>query len=244
MYPEAKLEFLLCSGDAFNKNGVLTIQPPEPSWHLYEIVNGIIVEPANVTFDEQSGTWQIRTKKLGKYCMSDIELDLDRQFFFEYDESHYATEGKSAYKPTERITVDMLSDAQAEWYSGDTVSIYVKPGVALSESLLKWASNNLTKSLHLLSNWGWEITLEPQMFPQRPTGGLVIHPYVHETDHSVIIELSGNDALRAYAMELPLTITHERLATMNAPRIYGKTTDGHYVDFCVNADMILQIFAD
>lgn len=230
VYPEAELKFLICKGDLFYKKGVLTIELPDQTWHLYEIANGVLIEPINGVYDEVNGIWNITTKKLGSWCMSDVELDLDRQFFFEYDEFYYAVEGMSPYRPTEDITVELVGDALCEWPNRDSVTVYVQPGVTLNRALQQWAAKSLTKPLKLVSNRGWTVSLAPQLFTKNPKKDIVVAPTVETTAQSVLIKMSGN-GLEPYGMQLPVTLTHGLIAALKAPRLYGCTADGKYLDF-------------
>lgn len=230
VYPDAKLRFLICGGDSFHKKGVLTIGLPGADWRLYELVGGRLVEPTSGVYDEDALEWNITTKKLRSWCLSDTELDLDAQYYFVYDEFHYAVEGMSRYSPTPDISTDLLEDALSNYPDDAQLTVYVQPGVTMGAQTRRWLAENLKKPLELVSSRGWSIRFEPGAFSEKAASWLVFNPVVTSTAQSVVLTLDGN-GLEPYGLQIPFTLAHPMLAAMKAPNLYGKAGDGTYVDF-------------
>lgn len=75
MYPEANLDFYNGNGAVFNKTGEMFIPADEGSY-IYEVKNGQLVAIAGAEYDEYDEGFYFRTRTLGSYVVSDIELNL------------------------------------------------------------------------------------------------------------------------------------------------------------------------
>ncbi len=72
----ANMDFVTFEGTpSFNKNGTLYIYADKDSY-LYEVVDGEL-EAVDADYDEDYEAWELKTRTLGGYVISDKELDLD-----------------------------------------------------------------------------------------------------------------------------------------------------------------------
>ena len=73
-YDYANIDFLTFVGEpSFNKTGVMYIYAPEDSF-IYEVTEDG-AKAINATWDEDYEAWTFRTRTLGSYAISDVELD-------------------------------------------------------------------------------------------------------------------------------------------------------------------------
>ncbi len=75
-YPEANLEFVRWTANpTFNRTGDLYIYADEDTF-LYEVTADGLKEVKKAEYDEDYGAHYLRTRRLGTYVISDVELDL------------------------------------------------------------------------------------------------------------------------------------------------------------------------
>ena len=75
LFPKANIDFLtFTSKPATNRTGDLYITADEDTF-LYEVTEDGVKEIKGAEYIEEEGAWHIRTRKLGAYAISDIELD-------------------------------------------------------------------------------------------------------------------------------------------------------------------------
>ena len=75
LFPKANIDFLtFTSKPATNRTGDLYITADEDTF-LYEVTEDGVKEIQGAKYNEEEGAWHIRTRKLGAYAISDIELD-------------------------------------------------------------------------------------------------------------------------------------------------------------------------
>ena len=75
MYDYANLSFLEFEGTpSFNKNGILYIYAEDENTFVYEAAEDG-AKAIDATWNEDYGAWEIKTRKLTKYVISDVELD-------------------------------------------------------------------------------------------------------------------------------------------------------------------------
>lgn len=75
-YPDADLNFIkFTASPVFNRTGELYIYADEDSY-IYEVTADGLKEIKNAKYDETYEAWFLKTRKLGSYVISDIELDL------------------------------------------------------------------------------------------------------------------------------------------------------------------------
>ena len=75
MYDYANLSFLEFEGTpSFNKNGSLFIYAEDENTFVYEAAEDG-AKAIDATWNEDYGAWEIKTRKLTKYVISDVELD-------------------------------------------------------------------------------------------------------------------------------------------------------------------------
>ena len=75
LFPKANIDFLtFTSNPATNRTGDLYITADEDTF-LYEVTEDGVKEIKGAEYNEEEGAWHIRTRKLGAYAISDIELD-------------------------------------------------------------------------------------------------------------------------------------------------------------------------
>lgn len=75
IYPHANLEFFYGSGDSFNRTGTLYLHAEEDSF-LYQVNSDGSLSKVNAEYDSYDENFVIRTRTLGKYVISDVELDV------------------------------------------------------------------------------------------------------------------------------------------------------------------------
>ena len=72
----ANMDFITFKGEpSFNKNGTLYIYADKDSF-LYQVVDGEL-KAVDADYDEDYEAWKLTTRTLGRYVISDKELDLD-----------------------------------------------------------------------------------------------------------------------------------------------------------------------
>ena len=72
----ANMDFITFKGEpSFNKNGTLYIYADKDSF-LYQVVDGEL-KAVDAEYDEDYEAWKLTTRTLGRYVISDKELDLD-----------------------------------------------------------------------------------------------------------------------------------------------------------------------
>lgn len=75
LFPKANIDFITWTATpATNRTGDLYITADEDTF-LYEVTEDGIKEVNGAKYDEDEGAWHIRTRKLGAYAISDMELD-------------------------------------------------------------------------------------------------------------------------------------------------------------------------
>ena len=75
LYPQANLDFFNGNGVSFNKTGEMFIPADEGSF-IYELKNGVLVAIPGAVYDEYDEGFYFRTRTLGTFVISDVELDL------------------------------------------------------------------------------------------------------------------------------------------------------------------------
>jgi hypothetical protein len=76
-FPDALLDFVNGNGKSFNKFGILTLCAP-PGSFIYERSGNTLYPPNQDSYDELEEAFKIRTKTLGCYVISNVELDISR----------------------------------------------------------------------------------------------------------------------------------------------------------------------
>lgn len=72
----ANMDFITFKGEpSFNKNGTLYIYAADDTF-LYQVVDGEL-KAVDADYDEDYEAWKLTTRTLGRYVISDKELDLD-----------------------------------------------------------------------------------------------------------------------------------------------------------------------
>ena len=75
LFPKANIDFISWNAEpTTNRTGDLYITADEDTF-LYEVTEDGIKEVNGAEYDEDEGAWHIRTRKLGAYAISDMELD-------------------------------------------------------------------------------------------------------------------------------------------------------------------------
>ncbi|MEG1849595.1 MAG: hypothetical protein RR197_03470, partial [Oscillospiraceae bacterium] len=72
-YFDANLEFWNGNGRSFNKTGLLSLAAAEGSY-LYQLDGDGVLHPVKARYDEYEGAFQIKTRTLGRYVISDQRL--------------------------------------------------------------------------------------------------------------------------------------------------------------------------
>lgn len=77
-YPEANMDFYNGNGARFNRDGVLSIPAKSGSFIYGRDAEGnpVAIDPSLVTYDDGAEAFEVTTKTLGRYIVSDKELDL------------------------------------------------------------------------------------------------------------------------------------------------------------------------
>jgi len=73
-YPDANIDFYALTG-AFKKTATVVVELEEGEEFLYAVVDGEVVE-VNGEYDDWAEEFTFKTKKLGTYIISDVELEL------------------------------------------------------------------------------------------------------------------------------------------------------------------------
>ena len=96
-YDYANIDFLTFVGEpSFNKTGVMYIYAPEDSF-IYEVTEDG-AKAINATWDEDYEAWTFRTRTLGSYAISDVELD-EKTVTDDKDDSSSTTEDGNKQNP-------------------------------------------------------------------------------------------------------------------------------------------------
>ena len=96
-YDYANIDFLTFVGEpSFNKTGVMYIYAPEDSF-IYEVTEDG-AKAINATWDEDYEAWTFRTRTLGSYAISDVELD-EKTVTEDKDDSSSTTEDGNKQNP-------------------------------------------------------------------------------------------------------------------------------------------------
>ena len=75
MYDYANIDFVnFVKTPSFNKNGILYIYAEDENTFVYEAAEDG-AKAIDATWNEDYGAWEIKTRKLTKYVISDVELD-------------------------------------------------------------------------------------------------------------------------------------------------------------------------
>ena len=75
LYPEANLDFYNGNGVSFNKTGEM-FMPADAGSFIYELKNGVLVAIPGAEYDEYDEGFYFKTRTLGTYVISDVELAL------------------------------------------------------------------------------------------------------------------------------------------------------------------------
>lgn len=78
-YPDANLDFITGNGGSFNRTGVMTIFADEDSY-LYQLNSAGVLSEVNADYDEYEGAFTFKTRVLGSYVISDVELDTSPRY--------------------------------------------------------------------------------------------------------------------------------------------------------------------
>ena len=116
-YPQANLDFYNGSGANFNKIGTLTLAAEEGSYIYLANSDNSLSEVNNCTYDDGENAFKIATRTLGKYVVSDIELDTTGS-------------GSASSNETETSEPD-LSEAPAPTEAVPTMDIKENPGTGI-----------------------------------------------------------------------------------------------------------------
>lgn len=73
-YPQANLDFFNGNGASFNKTGELFLKADEGSF-LYVVRDGVL-SAVKAEYDEYDEGFYVKTRTIGKYVISDVELDV------------------------------------------------------------------------------------------------------------------------------------------------------------------------
>ena len=96
-YDYANIDFLTFVGEpSFNKTGVMYIYAPEDSF-IYEVTEDG-AKAINATWDEDYEAWTFRTRTLGSYAISDVELN-EKTVTEDKDDSSSTTEDGNKQNP-------------------------------------------------------------------------------------------------------------------------------------------------
>lgn len=72
-YPTANIDFFNGNGASFNKIGELFL-PADVDTHIYAVNADGTLSAVKATYDEYEEGWRVKTRTLGKYLISDVEL--------------------------------------------------------------------------------------------------------------------------------------------------------------------------
>lgn len=72
-YPTANIDFFNGNGSSFNKIGELFL-PADVDTHIYAVNADGTLSAVKATYDEYEEGWRIKTRTLGTYLISDVEL--------------------------------------------------------------------------------------------------------------------------------------------------------------------------
>lgn len=72
-YPTANIDFFNGNGASFNKIGELSL-PADADTHVYAVNADGTLSSVKATYDEYEESWKIKTRTLGRYLISDVEL--------------------------------------------------------------------------------------------------------------------------------------------------------------------------
>ncbi len=112
-YPEANLEFIKWTASpVFNRTGDLYIYADEDTF-LYEVTADGLKEVKKAEYDEDYGAHYLRTRKLGSYVVSDIELDLAAS-------SEASSSGTSSSNPSTGGTTGTTTGNPGDKYNPNT----------------------------------------------------------------------------------------------------------------------------
>ncbi|MBQ2752098.1 MAG: hypothetical protein IJF25_05925, partial [Oscillospiraceae bacterium] len=75
IYPNANLDFFYGNGASFNRIGTLYLAA-DPDSYLYQLKDDGRLVAVNAEYDEYDENFVIKTRTLGKYVISDVELPL------------------------------------------------------------------------------------------------------------------------------------------------------------------------
>jgi len=73
-YPDANIDYYACTG-SFKKTATVVVELEEGEQFLYAVVDGEVVE-VNGEYDDWAEEFTFKTKKLGTYIISDVELEV------------------------------------------------------------------------------------------------------------------------------------------------------------------------
>ena len=88
----ANMDFVTFEGEpSFNKNGTLYIYAAEDTF-LYKVVDGKLTA-VDASYNEDYEAWELKTRSLGEYVISDKEIDLDAVNTEDKDDASSTTDG-------------------------------------------------------------------------------------------------------------------------------------------------------
>lgn len=226
---EAELKFIMGNGAHFLRFGILTIEQPDDGWCLYKVEGGLLTEAKEAVFDEARREWNIRTRDLGQYCLSDRELDLDLQYTTEIDPYQYVPKGMSPHKPTRELDIEVMNQAFLENPKVPLVQ-YVLSEVSIGAAVSRWMAERLENPVQVVSQRGWTISIDPKTIPETVSRDQKLSLHCINTDHSVVVRLFEQleDATLEYPMEI--MVRHSKLGDLKNASVYGKSDSGIFVD--------------
>ena len=88
----ANMDFVTFEGEpSFNKNGTLYIYAAEDTF-LYKVIDGKLTA-VDASYNEDYEAWELKTRSLGEYVISDKEIDLDAVNTEDKDDASSTTDG-------------------------------------------------------------------------------------------------------------------------------------------------------
>ena len=86
------MDFVTFEGEpSFNKNGTLYIYAAEDTF-LYKVIDGKLTA-VDASYNEDYEAWELKTRSLGEYVISDKEIDLDAVNTEDKDDASSTTDG-------------------------------------------------------------------------------------------------------------------------------------------------------
>lgn len=123
-YPQANLDFFTGSG-TFNRIGTLNLHA-DPGSFLYVVNNDGTLSKSNAEYDDGAETFVIKTRTLGSYVISDVELNVSAA-----SSTPSAPASEPASAPTSEPQAPILPPSSIPQATGGVPSETPKPGATL-----------------------------------------------------------------------------------------------------------------